>query len=101
MHKRTSRCKNKKKQLFDHYLKGLCSLISHFGVYTIENRSPIAFHDRYLIQTDDVNIEFSKVFTQHIKNIQHQNSQRANSIFTNDVFSLIYTFLTMIELDEP
>ena len=72
-----------KRQLLDHYLKGICSLTSHFGI------SPNTFHDRYIIQTDDADIEFSKVFTQNIKHIQHQNSQTANSIFTNDVFSLI------------
>ena len=89
-----------KRQLLDYYLKGICSLTSHFGIYTIEIRSPNAFHNRYLIQTDNVEIEFSKIFTQYIKNIQHQNSQRANSIFTDDVFSLIYSYLSIIELDE-
>ena len=90
-----------KRQLLDHYLKGICSLTSQYGIYTIENRSPNAFHDRYLIQTDDVDIEFSKVFTHSTKSIQHQNSQTANSIFTNDVFSLIYSFLSILELNEP
>ena len=89
-----------KRQLLDHYLKGICSPTSQYGIYTIEIRSPNAFHDRYLIQTDDVDIEFSKVFTQ-IRNIQHQNSQRANSIFTNDVFSLNYSYLSILELNEP
>ena len=37
-------------------------------IYSIEIRSPNAFYDRYLIQTD----EFSKVFTQYIKSIQKQ-----------------------------
>ena len=52
-----------KRQRLDHYIKGICSLTSHFGIYTIEIRSPNAFHDRYLIQTGDVDIEFSKIFT--------------------------------------
>ena len=90
-----------KRQLLDHYLIGICSLTSQYGIYTIEIRSPNAFHDRYLIQTDDVDIEFSKVFTQYIKSIQHQNSQRANSIFTNDVSALIYSYLSILELNEP
>ena len=76
-----------KRHFLDHYMKGICSLASVFGIYTIEIISPNASHNRYLIQTDDVDIEFSKFVTQYIKNIQHQNSQRANSIFTNDVFS--------------
>ena len=90
-----------KRQPIDHYLKGICSLTSQYGVYTIELRSPNAFHDRYFIQTDDMDIEFSKVFTQYIKRIQHQNSQRANSTFTNDVISLIYSYLSILELNEP
>ena len=52
-----------KRQLLDHYTKGICSLTSQFGIYTIEIKSPNAFHDRYLIQTDDIDIEFSNVFT--------------------------------------
>ena len=101
MHKRIFPDVKIKRQLLDHYLKGICSLTSQYGIYTIEIRSPNAFHDRYLIQTDDVDIEFSKVFTQYIKSIQHQNSQRANSIFTNDAFSLIYGYLSIVELNEP
>ena len=54
-----------------------------------------------LIQTDDVNIEFSKIFTQYIKSIQHQLSQRANSIFTNYVFSLIYSYISILKMKEP
>ena len=90
-----------KRQLLDHYLKGICSLSSQYGIYTIEIRSPNAFQDRYLIQTDDVDIEFSKLFTQYTENIQHQNSQGANSIFTNDVFSPIYSYLSILQLNAP
>ena len=87
-------------QLNDHYLKEICSLTSQYGIYAIEIKLPNAFLDRYLIQTDDVDIEFSKVFTQYIKNIQHQNSIRENSIFRNDVFSLIYSYLNLLEMNE-
>ena len=79
---------------------GICNLISCFGIYTKEIRSPNAFHNGYLIQTDNVDIDLSKVFTQYIENIQHQNSQRANSIFTNDVFSTIYNYLSILEMNE-
>ena len=72
-----------------HYLKGICSPTSQYGIYTVKIKSSNPFHDKYLIQTDDADIEFSKAFTQYIKRIQHQNSQRVNSMFTNDVFSLI------------
>ena len=35
-----------------------------------------------------------------MKNILHQSSQRAISIFTNDVFSLIYSYISILELKE-
>ena len=66
----------------------------------IEIKSPSMFHGRYLLQTDDVDIKFSKVFTEYLKNMQHQNSQRANSIFTNNKFSIIYSFLSILEKTE-
>ena len=40
------------------------------------------------------------MFTEYINFIQHQNSQRANSIFTNDVISIIYNYLFKIEKTE-
>ena len=45
-------------------------------------------------------MEFSKVITEYIKNIQHQNSQRANSIFTNDVFAITFNYLSILEKKE-
>ena len=86
-----------KRQLLDHYLKSICSLTSQKGIYTIEIRSPNAFHDNFFIQTDDIYIEISKIFTEYVKSIQHQNSQKANSKFTNDVFSLIYSYYFRIK----
>ena len=44
-------------------------------------------------------MEFSKVFT-YIKNKKYQNSQRANSIITNDVFSINYNYLSKLEQTE-
>ena len=70
-----------KRQIVNHNLKGICNLTQQYGIYTIEKKTPSKFHGRYLLQTDDVEIELSKVFTEYMKNIQHQNSQRANSIF--------------------
>ena len=55
------------------------------------------FHGRYLLQTDDVDIEVLKLFTEYIKITQHQISQRANSIFTNNVFSIVYSYLSIQE----
>ena len=83
--------------MIDHYLKGIFNLTQQYKICTIEIPSPRKFHGIYLLQTDDVDIEFLKVFTENIKNIQHQNSQRANSIFTNKVFQIIYSYLTNLE----
>ena len=66
----------------------------------MEISSPNKFHGKYTNQTDDVDKEFSKVFTEYIKKIQHQNSQRANSRFTNNIFSIIYSCLSIIEKTE-
>ena len=40
------------------------------------------------------------MFTEYIKSIQYQNSQRANSIFTKEVFALIYTYVSILERTE-
>ena len=63
---------NIKRQIIDHYLKGICNITQPYGIYNIELKSPSKFHGRYLLQTDDVDLEFFKVFTEYIKNIQHQ-----------------------------
>ena len=86
-----------KRQIIDHYLKGICNLTQPYGIYNIEISTESRYHSKHVNQTDDVDIEFSKVFLEHIKKIQHQNSQRTNSIFTNDVFSLIYSYVSILE----
>ena len=43
---------------------------------------------------------FLKSFTGYIKNIEHQNSQRANSVFTIDVFAIIYSNFSILEINE-
>ena len=89
-----------KRQIVDHYIKRICNLTQQNRIYTIELSTASKFHGKYVIQTDDVDIEFSKVFAEYIKNIQHQNSQRANPIFTNDVFAIIYNYLSILERAE-
>ena len=89
-----------KRQIVDHYLKAICNLTQQYGIYTIEISTASKFHGKYVIQTDDIDIEFSKVFAEYIKNIQHQSSQRATSIFTNDVFAIIYSYLSILEKTE-
>ena len=89
-----------KRQIIEHYLKEICNLTQQYGIYTIEISTPRTFHGKYVIQTDDIDLEFSKVFTEYIKSIQYQNSQRANSIFTNEIFAIIYSYLYILERAE-
>ena len=86
-----------KRQIIDHYLKDICNLTQQYGIYSIEFSSPNQNHSKYIIQTDDLDLEFSKVFSEYIKSIQYHNSQRANSIFTNEVFAIIYSYISILE----
>ena len=86
-----------KRQIIDHYLKRISNLTQPYGIYAIELSTETKYHSKHVIQTDNLDIEFSKVFTEYIKNMQHHKSQRANSIFTNDVFSLIYSYISILE----
>ena len=73
-------------------MKDICNLTQQYGIYTIEFSTPNTAHRNCVIQTDDIELEFSKVFLEYIKSIQYHKSQRANSIFTNEVFAIIYTY---------
>ena len=90
-----------KRQIIDHYLKDICNLTQQYGIYTIEFSSPNPNHRKYVIQTDDLDLEFSKVFSEYIKSIQYHNSHRANSIFTNEVFAIIYSYISILENENP
>ena len=89
-----------KRQIIEHFLKDICNLTQHYGIYTIEFSTPNTAHRKYVTQTDDIELEFSKVFIEYIKSIQYHNSQRANSIFTNKVFAIIYTYISILEKTE-
>ena len=89
-----------KRQIIEHYLKDICNLTQQYGIYTIEFSTPNTAHRKYVIQTDDIELEFSKVFLEYINGIQYQNSQRANSIFTNEVFAIIYSYISILEKTE-
>ena len=86
-----------KRQIIEQYLKDICNLTQQYAIYTIEISTPNTNHRKYVIQTDDLELEFSKVFLEYIKSIQYHNSQRANSIFTNEVFAIIYTYISILE----
>ena len=89
-----------KRQIIEHYLKNICNLTQQYGIYTIEFSTSNIAHRKYVIQTDDIELEFSKVFIEYIKSIQYHNSQRANSIFTNEVFAIIYSYISILEKTE-
>ena len=89
-----------KRQTIEHYLKDICNLTQQYGIYTIEFSTPNTAHRKYVIQTDDIELEFSKVFIEYIKSIQYHNSKRANSIFTNEVFAVIYSYISILEKTE-
>ena len=99
MQSRIPGCKIKR-QFIEHYLKNICNLTQQYGIYTIEFSTPITAHGKYVIQTDDIELEFSKLFIEYIKSIQNHNSQRANSIFTNEVFAIIYSYISKLEKTE-
>ena len=99
MQTRIPRCKIKR-QIIEHYLKDICNLTQQYGIYTIEFSTPNTAHRKYKIQTDDIELEFLKVFIEYIKSIQYHKSQRANSIFTNEVFAIIYSYISILEKTE-
>ena len=88
-----------KRQIIEHYLKDICNLRQQYGIYTIEFSTPNTAHRKYVIQTDDIEVEFS-IFIEYIKSIQYHNSQRANSKFTNEVFAVIYSYISILEKTE-
>ena len=51
-----------KRQIIEHYLKDICNLTQQYGIYTIEFSTPNTAQRKYKIQTDDIELEFSKVF---------------------------------------
>ena len=83
-----------KRQIIEHYLKLL------YVIYTIEFSTPNTAHRKYIIQTDNIELEFSKVFIEYIKSIQYHNSKRAKSIFTHEVFAITYSYISILEKTE-
>ena len=90
-----SRKKEKKIKFFYHYIKGICNITSYYGIPNIKFLTSEPNQTTNPIQTDDIDKEFSKVFTEYIKIIRDKNSERANSVFTNDVFLKIIIVLEL------
>ena len=95
----TQFCKNLLVNLFEPGIstESIRTESQQYGIYTIEFSTPQTAHGKYVIQTDDIELEFAKVIIEYIKSIQHHNSQRANSIFTNEVFAIIYSYISILE----
>ena len=99
MQSRTSRRKNKKTNCRPLPQRNMYNITTVRNIYQ-RITEPKYISCKYLLQTDDVDIEFSKVFTEYIKSIQHQNSQKASSIFTNEVFRIVYSYLSFLQKPE-
>ena len=84
-----------RRKIIEHYLKDICNLTQQYGIYTIEFSTQRTAHNKYVIQTDDIDLEFSKVFIEYIKSIQYHNS-----IFTNEVFAIIYSYISILKKTE-
>ena len=102
--KRNTPCKKEfpevkiRRQVLDHYLARKSNIASHYDILIIENVPPRSTNQPpHRIKTGDIELGFSKNFTEYLNNIQQQNSQRVDSIFTNDFFSIIYCYTTLLE----
>ena len=58
-----------KRQIIEQYLKDICNLTQQNGIYTIEFSTPRTAQGKYVIQTDDIDLDLSKVFIEYIKSI--------------------------------
>ena len=70
-----------KRQIVDHYIKRICYLTQQYGIYTIELSTTRNFHGKYVIQTDNVDIEFSKLFTEYNIKIHREQIQLSLTMF--------------------
>ena len=58
-----------KRQIINHYLKGICNLAQPYGIYTIELTTEGKYHSKHVIQTDDVDMDTTTKFTESKFNI--------------------------------
>ena len=74
--KRISPCKQEVpdmktiRQTLDHYLHGISNFTSFYGIFTFEILTSQAHQTSHRIQTDDIELDFFKIFIEYIKNIQ-------------------------------
>ena len=74
-----------KRQICDHYLPGIIYITSHYGIFTFEILPSQTHQTPHRKQTEDIELDLSKIFVECSKNIQYQNSQKANLFFAKDL----------------
>ena len=75
------------RKILDHCIKSVCDITSYSGRFSIEIMPSQPKQTTHQTQTDDIEIEFLKVFTEYILNKQHQNSKEQSQSFET-MFSL-------------
>ena len=60
----------KKRQILDHSIKDICSITSYNGIFTIEIVSPKPNLIAHRIQTDDIDIDYIKIYNNKIQKEQ-------------------------------
>ena len=53
-----------KRQIINHFFKGICNLAPPYGIYTIEFTTECKYHSKLVIQTGDVDIDTTPKFTE-------------------------------------
>ena len=86
-----------KRQIIDHYLKDICNLTQQYGIYSIEFSSPNQNHSKYIIQTDDLDLEFSKVFSEYIKASNIITHKEQTPYSPMKFFAIIYSYISILE----
>ena len=82
-------------------LPGISNITSQYGMLTIEILPPqSSTQPPHRMKTNGKEFDFKKVFKKYIKNKQHQNSQRPISIFPNDVFSSMFSYVFSIKTND-
>ena len=87
-----------RRRILDHNIKETCIITSYYGKFAIEVLPSQSNQTAHHKQTDQIEYRTLNGFHRIHENIQNQNSQRANSIVTNDVFSIIYSYISILEL---
>ena len=76
-----------KRQVLDHYSTGISNITCHYNLLSIENLPPQSSNQPpHRIKIDDVDLDFSKVFTENIKKIQNTKIHKEQIQFSQTMF---------------